>query len=276
MMMLTVLLSMISIQFGASLAKPLFAVVGASGVTCFRTGFAALILCLAWQPWRRAISRKDFKTICVYGVALGLMNLLFYKSIERIPLGITVAIEFIGPLTYAALQSHKKIHYLWVLLAAIGIGLMLPASHTATTSMDTLGVIYALSAGLFWGLYLFFGKKASGSAHGGVATSVGMFVAAVVTIPFYVFDSTAALPTATALPMLFAISVLSSALPYSLEMISLKRISGRTYGILLSLAPAIAALSGFLFMGEVLTSLQWVAIMFIVSASIGSTLKSLS
>lgn len=272
--MLTVLLSMISIQFGASLAKPLFAVVGSVGVSSFRTAFAALILCLVWQPWRRKITREDLKTICWYGISLGLMNILFYKAIERIPLGITVAIEFIGPLGYAAIQSHKKIHYLWVLLAAVGIGLMLPASHTATTSLDSGGVAFALAAGVFWGVYLFFGKKVSGHGHTGTGTSLGMVMACATTIPFYILDPTGTLPTRDSLPMLFAVAVLSSALPYSLEMISLKRMSGRTYGILLSWAPAIAALAGFLFMGEILSFLQWIAILFIVAASIGSTLKS--
>lgn len=264
-----VVLAMISIQFGASLAKHLFIELGPLGVTAFRTGFAAGLLWLIWKPWRKDWGSLRKPAVILYGASLGLMNLLFYLSLARIPLGLAVTLEFIGPLGYSVFSSRRRMDFLWILLAAFGVWLILP-SHKEN-ALDISGVLLALAAGVGWGFYIYFGQRTGSHSHGGFVTSVGMLVAALVSSPFYFLNPSAlASFHRSALPMAFAVAVLCSALPYSLEMIALRSLPAKTFGILMSLEPAVAALSGFLFLREHLGPWQWLAIFLVISASAGS------
>lgn len=270
---LTLLIAMSSIQFGASLAHGLFPVVGGAGASLLRLIFASSILVLIFRPWRKKYSSIEIKQLAFYGVALGLMNLTFFLALERIPLGITVALEFTGPLAVAIFTSHKKIDLLWALLAIIGIVLLTPAVE-ASGPLDPIGIVFALAAGLFWGLYIIFGQKAGKTLHGGVATSMGMLFATLTIIPFGLFLDGPRLLNTSALPLGLLVGILSSALPYTLEMFSLKRMPANTFGVFMSLEPAIASLFGLILLGETLNQIQWSAIICVMASSIGSTFTS--
>lgn len=267
------LISMVSIQSGATLAKNLFPVLGAAGTSGMRLFFATLILALVFRPWRTKLTPTQIKGVAFYGLSLGLMNLLFYFSLERIPLGIAVALEFTGPLAVAILSSKRKLDYLWALVAAVGILLLLPLSNESA-HLDPLGMIYAVGAGVFWALYIVFGKKTSGSIPSGVASSYGMAFAALIVLPFGIASAGVKLLDPSIIPIAVAVGIFSSALPYSLEMISLKKIPASTFGVLMSIEPAIGALAGLLFLHEQLTILQWIAIVCVMISSLGSSLTS--
>jgi inner membrane transporter RhtA len=270
------ILAMLSIQGGAALAKSLFPVMGAMGTTSLRIGFAALILALVWKPWRHKFSRIDLRLIAFYGAALGVMNLLFYLALVKIPLGVAVALEFTGPLTVAIASSRKKLDFLWALLAATGIYFVLPLGDLMAEPLDPMGVMLALGAGACWGLYIIAGQKLSRHISAGVAASSGMIVAALVALPFGIFSAGTGLLQFSAWPTAIAVAILSSAVPYSFEMVALKAIPAQTFGILMSLEPAVAALSGFAFLSEQLNLSQMAAIACIMIASLGSSLSSRS
>lgn len=263
--------SIISVQIGSAIAKGLFPVIGAPGTAASRLIFAAIILIAIWRPWRARLTLQDARSIIIYGVALGGMNLLFYMSLQRLPLGIVVAIEFTGPLAVAMFSSRRPIDFLWIALAVTGLVLLLPV-RTGVEALDPLGVVLALGAGLCWALYILFGQK-TGNVHGGYATSLGMLAGALFIAPVGIPSAGTALLQPAILPGVIGVAILSSALPYSMEMVALKRLPARTFGVLLSLAPALGALSGLVFLGERLLVMQWVAILSIVTASLGSALS---
>jgi inner membrane transporter RhtA len=232
-------------------------------------------MCFISKPWRRSYSKDELKKIAVYGISLGVMNLFFYMALAKIPLGIAVALEFTGPLSVALWASRKKLDFVWAFLAAAGIYFVLPAtSVTADSSLNWIGIFYALAAGGCWALYIIFGQRLSHSLPSGVAASMGMIVAALVALPFGMYTAGLGLVQVTMWPVAFAVALLSSAIPYSLEMIALKRLPTKTFGILMSLEPALAATSGFLFLKEDLNIFQTGAIVCIIIASLGSTLSS--
>lgn len=267
------LVAMLSIQSGAAVAKQLFPMVGSMGVTLLRTSLAAVMLLGLWRPWALLKSPSSLKRLALYGASLGLMNLLFYLALERIPLGVAVALEFTGPLAVALFASRRLLDFVWALLAGLGIVLILPLTDVSA-ALDIYGALFALGAGGFWALYIIFGKKAGEGTHGGQTAAVGMLFAALVTVPFGAVDAGAQLFQWQVLPLGLAVAVFSSALPYSLEMVSLKRIPIKTFGILMSLEPVVAALAGAAFLKEILTSTQLLAIASIVLASLGSTLTA--
>lgn len=265
---LALVAGMISITSGAALAKSLFPVIGATGVTALRVGFSALILLAIWRPWRRSLERGGIGVNVLYGAALGLMNLLFYLSLRTIPLGIAVAIEFTGPLAVALAGSRRALDFAWIGLAVLGLGLLLPLGDT--TTLDPTGAALALGAGLCWAGYIVFGQRA-GRAGGGRAVSLGMLVAALVVAPVGLGQAGTELFTPSFLATGFVIAVLSSALPYSLEMFALTRLPRPAFGVLMSLEPAVASLAALALLGERLTLVQWGAIGCIVAASAGIT-----
>ncbi|MCE4226873.1 EamA family transporter [Methylobacterium sp. C25] len=269
--LLALVAGMISIQVGAALAKSLFPVVGASGVTALRVGISAVILVAAWRPWRRHLALADARAIVLYGCALGAMNLLFYQSLRTIPLGVAVAIEFVGPLSVALFSSRRSADFAWIGLAVIGLGLLLPLHDQAT--IDPLGAAYALAAGVCWALYIVFGQRA-GQAHGGQAVSLGMAVAALLVAPFGIVEAGAKLLEPQALLTGLIVAVMSSALPYSLEMYGLRRLPRQVFGVTMSLEPAVAALAALVVLGERLSPLQGVAIGCVIAASAGITVGS--
>lgn len=262
-------MAMFSVQIGAALVKGLFPAAGVAGATTLRLGFASLILAAVWRPWRAPGARVTC-SILVYGIAMGCMNFCFYSALSRIPLGIAVALEFTGPLAVAIAASHRAVDYLWVALAALGLFALLPLGHR---SISTIGVVFALAAGVCWALYIVFGQKA-GAAHGGVTTAMGTIVAAVVIAPIGVIEAGGSLLDPAILPVALGVAVLSSALPYSLEMFALTRIPTRTFGVLMSAEPALGALSGLAFLHERLSVIQWAAIASIMAASAGSAAMS--
>lgn len=260
--------AMVSFQIGAAFAKQLIPVLGAPGTTAVRLGLSALLLLAVQRPWRSVPSRAAWRWILAYGAALGAMNAVFYVALGRIPLGIAVAIEFVGPLGVAVWASRRRIDYLWVALAALGLVLLLPIAPGAA-ALDPLGVACALLAGVGWALYIVFGQKA-GRAHGPTAATWGLMIAAALTVPLGVASAGGRLADPAILPFGIGVAIFSSALPYTLEMIALRRLSTRVFGTLMSFEPAIAAVAGVLLLHERLTATQWTAIAAIVVASVGA------
>jgi inner membrane transporter RhtA len=263
-------IAMISVQIGAALVKGLFPVAGVAGATTLRLVLASMILSAIWRPWRLRPTAREARSILVYGIAMGCMNYCFYSALSRIPLGIAVALEFTGPLAVAIASSHRAVDYLWVVLAALGLLVLLPLGHR---SISGVGIAFALGAGLFWALYIVFGRKA-GTAHGGVTTAMGTVVGALVIAPIGVMQAGSSLVDPALLPVALGVAILSSALPYSLEMFALTRIPTKTFGVLMSAEPALGALSGFAFLHERLSLIQWAAIASIMAASAGSAATS--
>lgn len=268
------LVAMASVQGGASLAKSLFPVIGAQGTTTLRLVFAAIILALLLRPWQARISRASLKPLILYGLALGGMNLMFYMSLRTIPLGIAVALEFTGPLAVALFASRRAIDFIWIGLAALGLWLLLPLGKNEA-HLDLTGIAYALGAGVCWALYILYGARA-GSDHGMQGAALGVLVAAMVTAPIGIVHAGADLLRPELLPIALGVALLSTAIPYSLEMVALTRLPTQTFGTLMSIEPAFGALSGLIFLGEYLSPLQWLAIFCIILASVGCTVTASS
>ncbi|MCA0175950.1 MAG: DMT family transporter [Proteobacteria bacterium] len=254
---------------GTAWAKhSLFPLVGAQGTTAVRVGFSALLLLVVWRPWRWPLTRRDAGGIAAYGTALGAMNLCFYLSLQTIPFGIAVAIEFSGPLAVALLSSRRPLDFIWVALAVLGLGLLLPLGHDAS-ALDPRGVLFALTAAVCWATYILFGKRL-GHLHTGHSVSLGLAAAALVTVPVGVAHAGSALLTPGVLLIGLGVAALSSAIPISLEMVALKRLPQQAFGIMISVEPAVAALLALVLLGEELSPTQWLAIGMIVTASMGS------
>ncbi len=257
---------------GTSFAKSLFPLVGAQGTTAYRVGFSALILLLVWRPWRHPIARADLARVAAYGAVMGLMNLCFYMAIRTVPLGLAIAIEFMGPLAVAVASSRKLIHFAWIGLAALGLGLLLPIDPGAKP-LDPVGVGLACIAAVMWALYIILGKR-TGHLHAGRSVALGMTTAALIVAPIGIASAGASLFHPKIVLLGLAVAVLSSAIPYSLEMIALRGIPKRSFGVMLSAEPAVGALAGLLILGERLVVSQWLAIAAIVAASIGTILTT--
>ena len=262
------LVAMISIQSGAAFAKGLFPRVGAPGVTALRIALASLMLTAVWRPWRLRPTRREARSIVIYGLAMGWMNFFFYLSLSRIPLGIAVALEFTGPLAVAMATSRRAVDFAWIALAALGLWALLPLGF-GSESLSPTGTAYALAAGLCWAVYILFGQR-SGDSHAGQIAALGTLVGALVIVPIGVAQAGRLMFEPAILPAACGVALLSSALPYSLEMFALPRLPTRTFGVLMSLEPALGALSGLCLLGEHLTALQWAAVGSIMLASGGS------
>jgi inner membrane transporter RhtA len=260
--------AMVSLSVGTSFAKALFPLVGAQGTSAYRVGFSALVLCLVWRPWRMAMNRSDLVAVVTYGAVMGAMNLCFYMALRTIPMGVAIAIEFTGPLSLALVHARKPIHFAWIALAAAGLGLLLPLGD-ASLNLDPVGVAYAATAAVFWALYIVAGQR-TGHLHGGRSVALGMATAAAVVGPFGVAAAGAALLNPYALGLGLAVAVVSSAVPYSLEMVAMRAICRRSFGVMLSLEPAVGALAGLVVLGEHLVARQWLAIAFVIAASVGT------
>ncbi|MDR6763384.1 inner membrane transporter RhtA [Flavobacterium sp. 2755] len=266
-----VLLAIISVQCGAAIAKTLFPAIGAAGTASIRIGVSALILLLAYRPNLKAITPAQWKIVIPYGLSLGAMNLIFYFAIERIPIGLAVTLEFMGPLLVAIIGSKRLIDYCWVLLAAMGIVLIAPWTNDR---LDILGVIFALLAGALWAAYIVLGGKISKIMNGGQAVSTGMLFAAILILPFGFLENGLANLTPKLFGMGIALALLSSAIPFTLEMKALGQLPPRTFSILMSLEPAAASICGFIFLQENLSFYEILAVLCVVVASAGSTLTA--
>ncbi len=266
-----VLLAIISVQSGAAIAKTLFPSIGAAGTASLRIGISALILMAVYRPKLTKLTKEQWKFVIPYGLCLGAMNLVFYFAIERIPIGLAVTLEFIGPLMVAVLGSKRAVDFLWVLLAAAGIVLIAPWT---TNGVDILGAALATLAGAFWAAYIVLGGKISQKMDGNEAVATGMLLAACLVVPFEIFGGGLEGLTPKFLGMGIALALLSSAIPFTLEMKALGRLPARTFSILMSLEPAAAAICAFIFLQEYLSFNEILAVVFVVAASAGSTITS--
>ena len=263
------LIAMISMQSSGSLAKVLFEQFPILTVSAMRLLLGSLILALIFKIWQLNFKQVKWKAIISYGLALAGMNALFYLSIDRLPLGIAVSFEFIGPLSVALYHARQKFDFVWVGLAILGLALLFPFEQSH--SLDPIGIALVLGAGACWALYIVAGQKPTGIS-GNHTVCLGMFVGMLCLMPIALFMG---MPSAVFEPSNFiyfiALAILASALPFSLEMIALRNLSALSFGTLMSIEPAIAALSGFIFLGEQLLWTQWLALATIISASVGCT-----
>ena len=276
-----VLVGIVSVQVGAALAKQLFGTVGSTGTVALRLFFAAAVLLLVWRPTLRMSEpasessipgrvgghRRAWLIVVGYGVVLGVMNLCFYLALEKIPLGIVVTIEFLGPLTVALAGSRRWLDALWALLAAGGVVLITEGRG----DLELVGVLFALAAAACWGTYILLSAALGRHTSDGTGLALGMAIAALVAMPVGVVDSGAALLSPWVLLVGLGVALLSSVIPYSLELEALRSIPPKVFGVLMSLEPAVAALVGLVVLGEVLRPLQWVAVLCVVAASVGAT-----
>ncbi|AMJ71485.1 threonine transporter [Enterobacter cloacae] len=265
-----ILIAMLSIQSGASLAKSLFPLVGAPGVTALRIVLGTAILVAIFKPWRLRFKKEQRLPLLFYGLSLGAMNYMFYLSIQTIPLGIAVALEFTGPLAVALFSSRRPVDFIWVVLAVLGLWFLLPLGQNVS-EIDLTGAALALGAGACWAVYILTGQRA-GEEHGPATVALGSVIAAIVFVPIGMAQATESIWQWSVMPIGLAVAILSTALPYSLEMIALTRLPTRIFGTLMSMEPALAAISGMVFLGETLTLTQTLALCSIIAASMGSTL----
>lgn len=264
--------AMLSVQVGAAFAKGLFPVLGSEGTTVLRLAIGALMLAAVLRPWQVLPTRRGLPWLVAYGVTVAVMNMLFYAALERIPLGICVALEFTGPLFVATLGSRRLLDVVWVGLAVAGIVLLSPFADVSR-GLDPLGVLLALAAGGCWGLYIIFAQKAG--AELGVRTSAyGMAIAAVIALPFGFSAAQPYLTDPHVMAGAAVVGLFSSALPFWLEMMVLARMPARVYGLLVCLEPAGAALTGFLFLHEKVSVLQGAGIAAVIAAAVGTALTA--
>lgn len=266
------LLAVLTVQSGAVFAKKLFELVGAEGATSMRLGFAAIILLVVFRPWRIDFKKGNLKNFLVYGLALGAMNFFFYKALKEIPIGIAVGIEFTGPLAVAFFYSRRPIDFIWIALVILGLILLLPLGDEVN-NVNFKGVIFALIAGFWWAIYIVFGKKV-GKDFGLPIVSAGMIVGAILFAPIGIITEGSNLFTPTILMYGLIVALLSSAIPFALELIAMTHIPSKTYGMLSSAEPAVGALFGIVFLGEHLFAMQWSGLAAIIIASIGATLTA--
>jgi inner membrane transporter RhtA len=262
-----VLAAISSVQFGAALAKTLFDEVGVGGTVFLRVFFAALVLALIWRPRLAAHGRDDLLLAVAFGLTLGAMNLAFYSALERIPLAIAVTFEFVGPLGVAVAGSRRPLDLLWVALAAAGILLL---SDFGSTDLDGLGVALALLAGGLWAAYILLSARVGRAFPGGSGLALAMVVASAMLLPVGVGDAGAELLVPWILAAAAAVAILSSAIPYSLEMEALRRMPAGVFGVLMSLEPAAGALAGLVLLSEGLAAREVVAIVLVIAASAGA------
>jgi inner membrane transporter RhtA len=260
-----------SVQFGSALAATLFARIGPGGAVLLRLLTATIALGLIWRPRLRTTARRDQLLAVGFGLILAGMNLTFYHSIQRIPLGIAVTIEFVGPLGVAVLGSRRPLDLLWVGLAIAGIVALM---HGDVHSLDPLGVGLALAAGVLWGAYILVNARLGQAFADGSGLSLAMAVATVVTLPVGAVEGGSRLLTAHALLLGAAVGMLSSAIPYSFELEALRRIATRVFGVLMSLEPAMAALAGFLVLSQSLSTREGVGIALVIAASVGASISA--
>jgi inner membrane transporter RhtA len=257
-----------SVQLGAAVATTLFEAIGPGGTVFERLAFGSLVLLAVWRPRIRGRSRRELLQAAVFGLVLAAMNLSFYEALDRIPLGIAVALEFVGPLTVALLGSRRALDLLWVAFAAAGILIL---THPGGHSLDGLGVALALLAGVFWGAYIVLNARLGQVFPGVTGLTLGMCVGTLAVAPLGIVEGAGQLLSLETLVLGGAVGVLSSVIPYSFEVEALRRIAPPVFGVLMSLEPAVAALAGFLVVGQRISVRLLVGIALVVVASVGST-----
>jgi len=262
-----------SVQFGSAIAATLFAKIGPGGAVWLRLLFGTAILLALWRPHLRLreYTRYQLGLACVFGLVLGFMNLSFYSAIHRIPLGIAVTLEFVGPLTVAVVGSRRPIDLLWVAIAAAGI---IALTQGDTSHLNPLGVGLALLAGALWGTYIIVNARVGQAFSGGTGLALAMCVASVAIVPFGIAQGGSQLLEPRSLALGAAIGLLSSAIPYSFEIEALRRIRPSVFGVLMSIEPAMAALAGFIVLGQGLSARTLFGMALVVVASVGAARRT--
>jgi inner membrane transporter RhtA len=268
---LLVLAGVASVQFGAAFSKSLFDDVGPGGTVFLRVALAAVILAAIWRPSLRGHSRSDWKLVAAFGFVLAAMNLSFYAALDRIPLGIAVTLEFVGPLGVAVFSSRRGLDFFWIGLAAAGILLL---SDFGTADLDGVGMLLALVAGALWASYILLAARVGRTLEGGDGLALAMIAGAVLLVPVGVADAGTDLVIPEVLAVGAAVAMLSSAIPYSLELEALRRMPQGVFGVLMSIEPAMAALVGYVVLDEALATRELVAIVLVVAASAGAARHS--
>ncbi len=266
-------LSMISYQISASFAKQLFSVLDPLTVTILRLCFAAILVTLMFRSWR-IISRLPYlrwRDLLCYSASLGLMNILFYLSLDKLPQGIAVGLEFAGPLGLALLSVKYRSDYIWVLLAIIGIVLMVPWGSANAENFSVFGAACALGAGFCWAIYIYFGQKVVQQNIGMHALTIAIIISALALLPIGLYQDAPALVQTQHWGKVLMVALLATTIPYALDLLALKSLSKLSYGTLSSLSPALAALAGMVLLKEQINTWQWVALGCIMLASVGVT-----
>jgi inner membrane transporter RhtA len=262
-----VLGGILAVQFGGALAATMFDRAGPAGMVTLRLCGAALVLLLLVRPRWRGLSRADLAVVGTFGVSLAAMNALFYEALARMPIGAAVTVEFLGPLGLAAVLSRRVSHLGWVLMAAAGVVLL---GRGSLTGLDPVGVAFALGAGICWAGYILLSAETGRRSAGLDGLALASAVAALLVLPFGVASAGAALVAPDVLLVGLAVALMSSVVPYALELTALRTLASRVFGVLMSLEPAAAALAGLVVLGQVLSPLQVLAVALVVVASVGA------
>jgi inner membrane transporter RhtA len=257
----------VSVQFGGALAVTLMPRTGALGVVTLRLLVAAIVLMAVCRPKVRGHSRADWGTVVVFGLTMAAMNGLFYQSVARIPLGPAVTLEVLGPLVLSVLSSRRALNLLWAGLALGGVFLL---GGGGFSSLDPVGVAFAVSAGAMWAAYIVFSARTGRRFPQADGLALAMVVAAVVFLPLGIAESGTRLLNPTTVALGGTVAVLSSVLPYTLELLALRRLPAATFAILMSLEPAVAATAGFLVLDQALSATEALAIALVIAASMGA------
>ncbi len=266
-----VLVGIGSVQVGAAFATKLFDHLGPAGTVLLRVAFAAIVLCALWRPSLRAHSRRDLRLAVLFGLVLAFMNLTFYESIDRIHLGVAVTLEFVGPLGVALAGSRTRLDVLWAALAAAGVLLL-----GGVGASNITGVIFALVAGGLWASYILINARVGQAFSGGSGLAIAMAIGTIPLIPIGIADAGSNLLHPDLLAVALAVALLSSVVPYSLELEALRRIRPHVFGVLMSLEPGVAAIAGLVVLGQNLNMVDVLAIAFVVTASAGATVGARS
>ena len=266
-----VLLSIVSVQIGAAVAKSLFVSLGPGGTVFLRIAFAALVLLILWRPRLSGYARGDYLTATIFGLTLVGMNFSIYQAFDRVPLGVAVTIEFVGPLGVAIAGSRRGLDFLWAFLAAAGILLLAPLGVLGSADLDPLGVAFALLAGSFWAAYILLSARTGQRFPGNTGLVFALCVGTVVLLPVGVYSAGYELLDPRLLLAGLGVALLSSAVPYSLELEALRKLPARVFGVLMSVEPAVAALAGFVILGEQLGIKSIAAILLVTVAAAGAS-----
>lgn len=264
---LTAVISLISLQVGAAFAKTIFPLVGPEGVAALRIGLAAVMLCILFRPWKQKIGQSQWKAMLIYALMIGGMNLLIYRAFNDIPVGIAIAIEVLGPLSVALLASRRRLDFVWIGLALLGVALL--PMGTAQSHLNIRGVAFSLAAAACWGIYVAVGPKVAHLGPRGVA--LGMTLASLFVVPIGFSQAGFALIDPGVLMFGLVVATMSSALPFLLDIYALRRLPSNVFGVLMSASPAVSALAGLLVLKEFLSAMQWLGIAIITIACLGAT-----
>ncbi len=266
--------SCVSLQFGGAIAVHLFPTMGVGGVTALRLGFAAVIMMVAIRPRVRRWTPPQWRSVMLFAVALAGMNGSFYCAIDRLPLGVAVTIEFLGPLLLSAALSRRVIDLAWVALAFVGIGLLGIESLTHADSLDPVGVVFALVAGSFWVLYILTSARVGQRVPGAGGLAMALVFSSLLVLPFGVSGVVGAVGDPIPFVLALAVAMMSSVIPYTLELAALRRLPRHVFGILLSLEPVVAAIAGWALLHQPTGPLRLVAITLVIVASMGTIMTA--